>query len=260
MKNEWADFQVLNAEAYRPLRKEDFGGRGVADQQLYISVPRGEGPHPAVVWFHGGGLTGGGQEVPDSLYDGRLAVVEARYRLSPEFPAPTALADAAAAAAWVLAHAEELGIDRARVFPGGMSAGAWLAAMVGMDGRLLAPYGFDNRSFAGLLLISGQMTTHFQFKADMRYLQTQFEPVIDGYAPLAHLSADLPPVLLVTGEPGRDIAARPEENAFAAASLKALGHRAVSCYHLAGCDHCGTLDHCGPHIAEFIAGILGQGR
>ena len=259
MKNEWKDFRIPNAAAYRPVRRIDFGGKGFEEQSLYVSTPAGEGPCPAAVWFHGGGLTSGGQEVPDALYDGQFAVIEARYRLSPAYPAPAALEDAAAAVAWAMIHSVEFGIDRSRIFVGGMSAGAWLAAMVGMDGSWLARHGFDHRKLAGVFPISGQMTTHFRFKEDLHYPQTQFEPVIDRYAPLGHLSADLPPILLVTGESGLDMPGRPEENALLAASLKALGHRFVRCVHLAGCDHGGALDHCGPVLAEFLAEVL-EGR
>lgn len=256
MKNEWNDFRIPNAAAYLSTRCADFGGRGWEEQSLYITTPRTTGSHPAAVWFHGGGLTAGCQEVPDSLYDGRLAVIEARYRLSPAYPAPAALEDAATAVAWVIIHAEEFGIDRTRILVGGMSSGAWLAAMVGMDGRWLARHGFNHRKLAGLFLISGQMTTHFRFKADMGYPQTQFEPVIDRYAPLGHLAADLPPILLVTGESGLDMPGRPEENAFMAASLKALGHPWVRCVQLAGCDHGGSLDGCGPVLAAFLDEVL----
>lgn len=200
MRSEWDDLGIPNEDAYHPVETADFGGRGRTDQQLYLRIPKRGTAFPAVVWFHGGGLTGGGREVPDALFDGRMAVIEARYRLSPEFPAPAALADAVAATAWTLKHAEARGIDPERVFVGGMSAGAWLAAMTGMDRSYLAAYGIDSRKLAGLLLVSGQMTTHFQLKIDLHYPQSQFEPVIDRYAPLGHLSPELPPILLVTGE------------------------------------------------------------
>ena len=66
--------------------------------------------------------------------------------------------------------------------------------MTGMDRSYLAAYGIDSRKLAGLLLVSGQMTTHFQLKIDLHYPQSQFEPVIDRYAPLGHLSPELPPI------------------------------------------------------------------
>ena len=253
MRSEWDDLGIPNEDAYHPVETADFGGRGRTDQQLYLRIPKRGTAFQAVVWFHGGGLTGGGREVPDALFDGRMAVIEARYRLSPEFPAPAALADAVAATAWTLKRAEARGIDPERVFVGGMSAGAWLAAMTGMDRSYLAAYGIDSRKLAGLLLVSGQMTTHFQLKIDLHYPQSQFEPVIDRYAPLGHLSPELPPILLVTGESGLDMPGRPEENALMAASLAALGHPLVRCFHIAGADHGGAFDRCEPFLTDFIA-------
>lgn len=252
MKGDWNDLSIRNAAAYRPAEIVDYGVAGREHQRIYLHIPATGTDFPATVWFHGGGLTGGGREVPDVLFDGRMAVIEARYRLSPDFPAPAALSDAAAAVARVLKDAKQYGINPAQVYVGGMSAGAYLAAMVGMDGSYLAAHGFDHRKLAGLLLISGQMTTHFQLKIDLHYPQTQFQPVIDRYAPLYHLSPELPPVLLVTGESGLDMPGRPEENALMAASLAALGHRMVRCFHLKGCDHGGAFDHCEPSIAAFL--------
>lgn len=252
MRGEWNELAIRNAAAYRPAETVDYGGAGREFQRIYLHIPVAGTNFPATVWFHGGGLVGDDREVPDVLFDGRMAVIETRYRLSPDFPAPAALSDTAAAVARVLKDAKRYGINPARVYIGGMSAGAYLAAMIGMDGGYLAAHGFDHRKLAGLLLISGQMTTHFQLKIDLHYPQTQFQPVIDRYAPLYHLSPELPPILLVTGESGRDMPGRPEENALMAASLAALGHRMVRCFHLEGCDHAGAFDHCDPSIAAFL--------
>lgn len=255
MRGDWDNLKIANEAAYRTVEVIDYGGAGRECQRLYVRAPWTGSGFPATVWFHGGGLTSDGREVPDCLFDGRMAVIEARYRLSPDFPAPAALSDAAAAVARVLADAAKYRIDPKRIFLGGMSAGAYLAAMAGMDGGYLAAYGFDHRELAGLLLISGQMTTHFQLKADLHYPQSQFQPVIDRYAPLYHLSAELPPILLVTGESGLDMPGRPEENALMAASLRALGHRMVRCFHIAGADHGGAFDRCESYIADFLKAL-----
>jgi len=45
--------------------------------------------YPTVVWFHGGGLTGGNKEIPQSLKEKGLAVVAVNYRLYPKVKAPT---------------------------------------------------------------------------------------------------------------------------------------------------------------------------
>jgi acetyl esterase/lipase len=66
---------------------------------------------------------------------GSFRVVSIDYRLAPEHPFPAALDDALAATDWVAAHANEVGIDPARLGIGGDSAGAGLAARVCQERR-----------------------------------------------------------------------------------------------------------------------------
>jgi acetyl esterase/lipase len=219
---------------------------------ISLSCPRNKKDFPSVVWFHGGGFTGGGRECPPVLYEGKCAVAEVRYRLSPHVKAPAYHEDGTAALAWVLSHIAELGGDPRKVFVGGMSAGAYLAAIISMDKRWLAPHGFSYHDLAGLLLISGQMSTHFKVKEDLHIPGETYAPVIDSLAPLAHLSADLPPILLVTGDPACDMPARPEENAYTAASLRALGHQRVEHYQLNGHCHGGAFRSCDYLVEKFV--------
>ena len=252
---------VPNSASYRPTQIIHYGEPGNDFQIFYLTVPKEcRESAPVAVWFHGGGLTGdGAQDCLPALYNGKNIVVEVRYRVSPATPAPGAIDDAAAAIARVFSDLASWGGDRKRVVIGGISAGAYLAAIVGMNPRFLAPYGVDpRRELAGLLLVSGQMTTHFQLKADLGYPGNQFTPVIDDYAPLAHVSAELPPILLVTGAPGLDIAGRPEENAFFAATLRALGHKHIEHYALPGHDHTGALASCNFLLERFLAKTLAE--
>ena len=55
---------------------------------------------PVVVWFHGGGLTGGNKYIPDELKDGSQVVVAVNYRLLPRVEISDCIDDAAAAVAW----------------------------------------------------------------------------------------------------------------------------------------------------------------
>ena len=59
---------------------------------------------PVVVWFHGGGLTGGSREIPSQLLTDNLVVVGVEYRLSPHVQTMEIVDDAAAAVAWVFDH------------------------------------------------------------------------------------------------------------------------------------------------------------
>ena len=88
---------------------------------------------PALLWIHGGGFVQG-SPIQDEAFCIAVAqqvgitVVSARYRLAPQHPAPAALEDAYAALQWTVDHADEHGVDPARIAIGGASAGGGLAA------------------------------------------------------------------------------------------------------------------------------------
>ncbi len=182
-----------------------------------------------IVWFHGGGLTGGQKYVPSAFRrlkafrEGRLAIVAVGYRLSPKVPFPVFIEDAAASVAWVLRHIAEVGGDPKSVFVSGGSAGGYLTAMIGTYPKWLEANGADPHELAGLIPVSGQMTTHFHVKELLNYAGSQYNPVIDENAPLGGLSEDYPPILFVTGDRKIEWKCRVEENELMSASLKSLG-------------------------------------
>lgn len=256
--NTWNDFAPLNPEKYDPFHHISYADTDDPEQTLYLSLPRKKKNVPLLLFFHGGGMTVNNREIPGKVYDGEFAVAEARYRLSGQAHALAPIEDAAAAIAWCFRHAAEYSIDRTRIFVGGMSAGAYLAAIAVMNPAFLKGYGLHYREVAGLVLITGQMTTHFQIKADLGWKKNRFQPLIDEYAPMAYLAPDLPPVFMITGESGLDLPARPEENAFMAASLRAVGHPFVRYYALPGHSHTDTLESCDLLLMKFLHDVLAQ--
>ena len=111
-------------------RKISLDGRQI-DVRLYD--PGGEAPQPVLIYVHGACWVAGSLESHDEVsrylaLEGRTMVVALDYRLAPEHPFPAAHHDVFDVARWVWDHAEELGIDRARIAIGGESAGAHLAA------------------------------------------------------------------------------------------------------------------------------------
>ncbi|MGA1747497.1 MAG: alpha/beta hydrolase [Ilumatobacteraceae bacterium] len=103
-----------------------------------VVLPDAPGPHPTLVWFHGGGWVIGSAESSvaicrDLAAGARCAVVSVDYRLAPEHPAPAAMVDCLGVTAWVLEHGREIGLDPTRVAVGGDSAGGNLAALVALE-------------------------------------------------------------------------------------------------------------------------------
>jgi acetyl esterase/lipase len=109
---------------------------------LYVTKPAAWQPtdtRPAIVFFHGGGWTGGkpGQFTEHSKYlaSRGMVAVQVQYRLldgKKRLPPETCVADAKSAMRWVRSHATELGVDPERIASAGGSAGGHLAAFVGM--------------------------------------------------------------------------------------------------------------------------------
>lgn len=99
-----------------------------------------EGPLPAVLVFHSGGMMFGDRlsgldPVVRWVDELRVRVVTVEYRLAPEHPDPVPVEDCYAALVWLLAHAEELGVRHDRIVIAGASAGAGLAAGVALLAR-----------------------------------------------------------------------------------------------------------------------------
>ena len=114
------------------------GPAGAVPVRLY--TPPGAGPFPGIVYFHGGGFVIGDLDTHDPLCRQIAArtgavVCAVDYRLAPEHPFPAAADDALAAARWFLAHAEEFGADRDRLFLMGDSAGGTLATVTALGLR-----------------------------------------------------------------------------------------------------------------------------
>jgi len=223
--------------------------------KLDLRYPTNKTGFATVVWFHGGGLTGGRRSFP-RLEVPEIAVAAVGYRLSPKGKLPSFLEDAAAATAWVIKNIEQYGGDSNKVFVSGHSAGGYLTAMIGMDPKWLAARGVSNNQLAGLIPVSAQVTTHFRVKKLRGDTGPEYRPIIDEYAPLYYSSSNLPPICLILGDRRIEYKNRVEENALLAISLSNLHHRCVEFYEMGGLNH-GTVGEGGMVVLrEFIKRTL----
>ncbi len=105
-----------------------------------IYTPDGDGPHPGIVFFHGGGWVIGNLDTHDGTVR-KLAnaagctIVSVDYRLAPENRFPAAAEDCYAATRWVAETCSDLGIAPGRLAVAGDSAGGNLASVVALMAR-----------------------------------------------------------------------------------------------------------------------------
>ena len=222
------------------------------DLRYRLFRPPSPGPHPVVVYFHGGGWVLGSQE-SDSPFCRDLClrtdavVVSVDYRHAPEARFPAAAEDAFAALQWVADHVGDLGGVPGQLAVAGWSAGANLAAVVCQLARdaggpqivaqlLITPVTDGTDLDRPSYVENGQ--GFVLTKALMHWFWDHYANPADRGGPLASplLAADLsglPPAVVVTGQfdPLRD-----EGDAYAGA-LAAAG---VPVEHIAARGHVHT--------------------
>jgi acetyl esterase/lipase len=176
--------------------REVDGWRGAID--LYL--PEGSGPHPVLLYLHGGGWRVGSKaaaaaHAPYWCAMG-LAVASASYRLVGTAPAPAAMEDTQAAFDWLIEHGSERGFDPGRIIICGHSAGAVLALAAAYRHNP-APAAVIGWSAHGDLLAYHE--TRNARGEPMEWLAKSVDP--DGYAhafsPLHLVRPGLPPTLLI---------------------------------------------------------------
>ena len=184
-----------------------------------IYAPHGSGPHPVLVYFHGGGWVLGNLDTHDGVCrslchrSGGL-IVAVDYRRSPEHKFPAALEDCSAVVRWCAKGAAEIGGDGTRLAVAGDSAGGNLAAALALALRdqggprlalqvLIYPvthYAFDTASYHRFATDYG-LTRESMWYFWKSYLASP----TDGGNPYASplLARDLgglPPVLVLTAQ------------------------------------------------------------
>lgn len=232
-----------------------------AKDRLDVHMPEGAAGVPVLVYFHGGALLFGdkslGDPVAQRLLPLGIGVVSANYRLSPTVQHPAHVTDAAAAVAWTLRHIEHFGGDPDRVFVAGHSAGAYLAALLTLDGHHIEAQGLRPDAVAGSVLISPFLYVE-ETAADRPKTVWGSEPdhwLAASVTP--HIAPDRPPTLLLYADGDEDW--RKAQIRRFATALRAAGNSAVD-VELPARDHRSLIskilepdDGIGARIAALVA-------
>jgi acetyl esterase/lipase len=209
---------------------------GIRPLELDLWLPPGEGPFPAVLFLHGGGWRLGSRRSAGPAYaraqpgpfekiaQAGVAVASADYRLSGEATWPAQVHDAKAAARWLRGRAGETGIDPERIAAWGESAGGHLAELLGFtagDTALEGDVGVSGpRSDVAAVVAwyapSDLTTVTAEAGLDPTDPTTREAQLLGAPAttvpdiaaqasPISHVSAGVPPVLLLHGRADRFI-------------------------------------------------------
>jgi acetyl esterase/lipase len=203
--------------------------------KLDVYYPENKKDFITVIWFHGGGLTGGNKEIPNYLKEKNIAVVGVGYRFSPQAKVADIIEDAADAVKWTFDNIPQMGGSKKKIVVAGYSAGAYLTLMLGLNQQYLNKRGLDPKELFGLVSFSAQTITHFTARKEKGL--EELHPTIDELAPLYWVRKDIPRLLLLTGGRDFEMMGRYEENAYLLRMLKLHGNTDVELYELEGYGH-----------------------
>ena len=167
------DFRLVSAFVLPFL----FLSNGATAQKLTSDIPYVENGHkrhvldiytpeepadkslPVMFWIHGGGWQVGDKSdvalKPKALTERGFVFVSTNYRLLPEVEMDELIGDVARSLGWVRRNIGRYGGDPTRIFVGGHSAGAQLAALICIDDRYLKKEGVSFDVLKGCVPVDG---------------------------------------------------------------------------------------------------------
>ena len=216
-----------------------FGKASGVELKLDVAIPKGDGPFPAVVCFHGGSWAAGSKssyrQILMEFARRGIIAASADYRLAPDFQFPAQIEDCKCSVRYLRANAKVLKLDPNRIAAIGDSSGGQLALLLafsdkndGMEGdggnpeqssrvcAVVNMYGRSDFTVPGTFPEGGEI----YFK---NYLGTadHNDPIMKKASPVYYITKDDPPVLTLHG--ARDTLVPPMLSKRLHEKLKAAG-------------------------------------
>jgi acetyl esterase/lipase len=265
-----AEVEKIRDVAYGPSLPRDKGRRNLLD----VVRPAAPGERrPALLQIHGGAWVIGdkreqGQPLMAHLASRGWVCFAINYRLSPKATFPDHIVDVKRAIRWIREHGAEYGADPDFLCVTGGSAGGHLAALAAVsandprfqpgfeevDTRLAAAVPFygvydflDRHGIRG-----SQKMAPFLARMVMKCTPEQNPELWEAASPIAHVSSEAPPFLLVHGT--HDSLVWPEEMRAFAGALREKSHQAVLTLELAGGLHAFDTFH-SPRSAHVVRAV-----
>jgi len=215
--------QADDARQSPVIRDIEYARVGDHALKLDLHIPRGKPKSPAIVWVHGGAWRSGSKAgMPlGKLVEENYPIVSVDYRLSTEARFPAQIQDIKAAIRFVRANSAKWNVSAEQILIAGDSAGAHLAALVGVSNghaELEGTVGHDRgqssdvqgiMSFYGaanLTTILKQSTPHGlsvrvpALELLLGALPTNAPALARLASPVFHVDSHDPPLLLLHGD------------------------------------------------------------
>jgi acetyl esterase/lipase len=205
--------------------------------KLDLYLPRDKKSFPVLVFVHGGSWRSGDRSQYHALgqrfAQAGIGVAIPSYRLMPQNPHPAQIEDLAAAFDWIARNISERGGDSSRIYLGGHSAGAHLAALLALDEKYLKKFDLPRTSIRGVIAMSGVYNVD---KLDTFLVAASDKSNRIDASPIAHAHSGSPPFLITYcqwdyfGLPkqARDFAAALKKNFVPAQLLYVPGENHIS--------------------------------